>query len=72
MSDSARVTLITPALPHAYAVSEALIRQEISIQFLEECVRLMLRRAHRIATQGKGDILYFHFLWESSVNAIEA
>lgn len=48
---SARVILITPALPHAHTVAEALSRREISMQFLEECVLSMLRRAHRIAAE---------------------
>jgi hypothetical protein len=48
---SARATLIAPALPHAHTVAEALSRREISMQFLEECVLSLLRRAHRIATE---------------------
>jgi hypothetical protein len=47
---SARDTLTAPALPHTQTVAEALDRREITMQFLEECVLSILRRAHRIAT----------------------
>ena len=47
----ARIALIIPALPHKHGVEEDLRTGRITMNFLEECVLGILKRARKFADQ---------------------
>jgi len=49
VDQSGREALIRPALPHARDVERALESGALTIAFLEECIRQVLRNAHELA-----------------------
>ena len=53
VEEKARLALITPAIPHKNNVEEALGKEEITIEFLENCILEVLNNAVELYVEEK-------------------